>query len=116
MIVIGLAAGGISLRAITPNFSVVRQILELVICSNEDLFQDCQPRPHHRIVWAFFMDKCIAQRIDMILKAAGAKGIGHYSRVERCRLLGLGEPKSNTEANKLLKAWLDQFDDRQDAR
>lgn len=57
------------------------------------------------------MDKCIAQRVDIILKAAGAKGIGHYPRSERCRLLGLGEPKSNKEANKLLKAWLEQFSD-----
>jgi hypothetical protein len=62
------------------------------------------------------MDKCIAQRVDLILKAAGAKGIGHYTRFERCRLLGLGEPSSNTEANKLLKKWLEQFADRQDAR
>jgi len=76
----------------------------------------CQPRPHHQRVWGFFMDKCIAQRVDIILKAAGAKGIGHYPRIERCRLLGLGEPHSKKEANRLLKAWLEQFADRQDAR
>ena len=67
---------------------------------------------HHQRVWGFFMEKCIAQRVDIILKAAGAKGIGHYSRLERCRLLGLGEPKTNVEANKLLKKWLEQFADR----
>ena len=87
----------------------------LVILS-EDLFQGCPPRPHLQRVWGFFMDKCIAQRVDIILKAAGAKGIGHYPRIERCRLLGLGEPHSKKEANRLLKAWLEQFADRQDAR
>jgi len=61
------------------------------------------------------MDKCIAQRVDIILKAAGAKGIGHYPRIERCRMLGLGEPKSNKEANKLLKVWLERFADRESA-
>ncbi len=76
----------------------------------------CQPRPHHQRVWGFFMDKCIAQRVDIILKASGAKGIGHYPRIERCRLLGLGEPHSKKEANRLLRAWLEQFADRQDAR
>ena len=59
------------------------------------------------------MDKCIAQRIDLILKAAGAKGIGHYSRIERCKMLGLGEPTTNKKANQLLKTWLEQFADRE---
>lgn len=79
---------------------------------DEDLFQICPPRPHHQRVWGFFMDKSIAQRVDEILKAAGAKGIGHYPRIERCRLLGLGEAESNQEANRRMKAWLERFADR----
>ncbi len=51
----------------------------------------------------------------MILKAAGAQGIGHYSRIERCRLLGLGEAGSNQEANRRMLAWLEQFADRETA-
>jgi hypothetical protein len=61
------------------------------------------------------MFKGTAQRIDMILKAAGAKGISHHQRKERCRLLGLGEPQTEREARKLLRDWLKQFADRESA-
>lgn len=58
------------------------------------------------------MRKSIAERVDAILKANGAKGIGHLDRFERCRVLALGNPNSRTHANKLLREWLDQFADR----
>jgi len=58
------------------------------------------------------MRKSIAEQVDLILKANGAKGIGHLDRFQRCRILALGEPRSRTHANKLLRAWIDGFADR----
>lgn len=58
-------------------FRWCEQCLELVICSNEDLFQGCPPRPHHPRIWGFLLPAdcdCAGEDNDQLRRSKSQLG------------------------------------------